>query len=58
MPTRDEIIANLTASGQFELTEDRSAGYPIRVYKNAPAALRDVFLTTKAYADRTFTVSL
>jgi long-chain acyl-CoA synthetase len=56
MPTRDEIIANLTASGQFELTEDRSAGYPIRVYKNAPAALRDVFLTTKAYADLTFTV--
>ncbi len=56
MPTRDEIIAELTASGQFELVEDRSAGYPVRVYKNAPTALRDVFLSTRTYAERTFTV--
>jgi long-chain acyl-CoA synthetase len=56
MPTRDEIIAKLTASGQFELTEDASAGYPIRVYKNAPRSLREVFQSTRQYAERTFTV--
>jgi long-chain acyl-CoA synthetase len=56
MPTRDEILARLTASGPFALAEDRSAGYPIRIYKNAPASLREVFLATKSYADRTFTV--
>jgi long-chain acyl-CoA synthetase len=57
MPTRDESLATLTASGTFELTTDESAGYPIRVYKNAPVSLREVFeATTTVHADRTFTV--
>jgi long-chain acyl-CoA synthetase len=56
MPTREEVIAGLTASGQFELTIDDSAGYPIRIYKNAPASLRDVLESTKGYADRVFTI--
>ena len=56
MPTREEIIATLTASGQFELGVDDSAGYPIRIYKNAPTSLRAVLESTKAYADRVFTI--
>ena len=56
MPTRDELLATLTASGAFELTTDESAGYPIRVYKNAPTSLREVLAGTAVHADRTFTV--
>ena len=56
MTERDEILARLTASGQFELAVDEAADYPIRVFKNAPTSLREVFLATADYADRTFTV--
>ncbi|HZZ86796.1 MAG TPA: class I adenylate-forming enzyme family protein [Caulobacteraceae bacterium] len=56
MPTRDEVIAELTASGPFEQVEDTSLGYPIRIYRNAPPSLRDVLKTTAAYGDRTFLI--
>ncbi|MGH6958276.1 MAG: class I adenylate-forming enzyme family protein, partial [Caulobacteraceae bacterium] len=56
MTRRAEIVSELTASGLFELTEDRSLGYPIRIYKNAPSSLREVFAATEAYADRVFTI--
>ena len=56
MTERDDILARLTASGQFELAVDEAADYPIRVFKNAPTSLREVFLATADYADRTFTV--
>src|ERR1700749_1797606 len=57
MPIREEVIAQLTASGQFELTTDEGLGYPIRVYKNAPGSLRELFeATTPAFAERTFTI--
>jgi long-chain acyl-CoA synthetase len=57
MPIREEVISNLTASGQFELTVDNVLGYPLRVYKNAPASLRDLFETaTPQFEDRIFTI--
>ena len=56
MATRAEILAELTASGPFELVEDSSAGYPIRVYKNAPTSFREVLEGTRAFDDRTFSI--
>ncbi|HEY1751804.1 MAG TPA: class I adenylate-forming enzyme family protein [Caulobacteraceae bacterium] len=56
MPTRDEIIASLTAEGPFELTEDASLGYPIRVYRNAPPSLREVLIATRGYGERPFLI--
>jgi len=56
MPTRQEIIGQLTAAGPFELAQDDSAGYPIRVYRNAPASFRQVFEGTRGYAGRTFSI--
>src|SRR5579871_4449322 len=56
MPTRDEIIAQLTASGPFELTVDASLGYPLRVYKNAPASMRQVFEGTRQHGQRPFLI--
>jgi long-chain acyl-CoA synthetase len=56
MPTRDEIVRELTATGPFELAEDASLGYPLRVYKNAPASLREVLISTRAFGDRPFLI--
>jgi long-chain acyl-CoA synthetase len=56
MATREEVLAHLTAAGPFELAEDRSAGYPIRVYKNAPASFRQVLEGTRAFGERTFSI--
>jgi long-chain acyl-CoA synthetase len=56
MPSRDEALAALTASGPFELIEDRALGYPLRVYRNAPASLREVLRSTRAHGDRTFLI--
>jgi long-chain acyl-CoA synthetase len=52
MASRDEILAQLTAAGPFELVEDRSAGYPIKVYKNAPTSFRQVLEGSRAFGDR------
>ncbi|HXQ16916.1 MAG TPA: class I adenylate-forming enzyme family protein [Caulobacteraceae bacterium] len=56
MPSREEIIAALTASGPLELTEDTAQGYPQRVYRNAPASLREVLKSTLGHGDRTFLI--
>ncbi|MET0342304.1 MAG: AMP-binding protein, partial [Polyangiales bacterium] len=49
-----EAHAILTAPGQrFELDEAVIRGVPTRVWKHAPATLRDVFLGTAVYAGRT-----
>lgn len=56
MRTRAEIIAELTRAGPFELTVDHAAGHPIRVYRNAPASFRDVFLATLGHGERLFAV--
>lgn len=56
MPSREEIIATLTASGPFELVEDTSQGYPLRLYRNAPRSLREVLESTLGHGDRTFLI--
>ena len=56
MASRQEIIATLTASGPFELVDDHSAGYPARVYRHAPASLREFLAATKAHGDRPFLI--
>src|SRR5215813_7242961 len=55
MPTRNEIVAELTASGgEFPLEPIELNGVPMRVYKNAPGSLRDLFLSTRAFGERPF----
>jgi long-chain acyl-CoA synthetase len=56
MPTRDEILSQLTAAGAFALVEDSSQGYPLRVYQNAPASLREVLVSTRQHGDRPFLI--
>jgi long-chain acyl-CoA synthetase len=57
MPSRDEAIAALTSAGPFELALDRSQGEPpLRVYRNAPASLREVLETTRAHGERPFLI--
>jgi len=56
MPTRQEIIGSLTAAGPFELAIDGAAGYPIRVYRRAPASLREVLMGTRAHGARPFLI--
>jgi hypothetical protein len=56
MSQRDDVIAELTRSGMFELVEDHSAGHPRRIYRNAPVSLRDVLIATQAFGDRPFLI--
>jgi long-chain acyl-CoA synthetase len=56
MPTRQEALAALTAAGPFELIEDASAGYPVRVYRAAPASFREVLIATRAHGDKPFLI--
>jgi long-chain acyl-CoA synthetase len=57
MPTRREIIAQLTApGGDFALEAITLDGVPMRVYKNAPRSLRDFFLATRAFGERPFLI--
>ncbi|HLY81074.1 MAG TPA: class I adenylate-forming enzyme family protein, partial [Caulobacteraceae bacterium] len=56
MPSREEIIAGLTAAGPFELTIDEAQGFPIRVYRNAPSSLREVLLATRTHGERPFLI--
>jgi long-chain acyl-CoA synthetase len=56
MPSREEIIAGLTTAGPFELTVDESPGYPLRVFRNAPASLRAVLLATRSHGERPFLI--
>ncbi|MFN9711753.1 MAG: AMP-binding protein, partial [Alphaproteobacteria bacterium] len=53
--TRAEAIAALTAPGQFyELEQLTIRGRSLRVFKNAPASLRELF--ADAFSDKTFIV--
>ena len=46
MPTRSDAISELTSQGQvFELETIPVYGHPVRVFRNAPASLREVWLT-------------
>lgn len=52
-----EAHKRLTAPGQrFEMAEAVIRGVPTRVWKNAPATLRDVLQFSRMYKDRTFLV--
>jgi long-chain acyl-CoA synthetase len=52
-----EAHRRLTAPGaRFEMEPVTIRGVPIRAWKNAPATLRDVFLTGRGYGARTFLV--
>ncbi|MDY7105081.1 MAG: class I adenylate-forming enzyme family protein [Actinomycetota bacterium] len=51
---RDEAIRALTAPGEpFELEDVTVRGRQLRVFKHAPATMRDVFESTAAHGDRT-----
>ena len=57
MISRAEAIAELTASGMpFELEVTDVYGHPVRVYKNAPVSLRDIWLTAAARGDAAYSV--
>ena len=56
MASREQIITALTTAGPFELAEDASAGYPIRVYRNAPASFRQVLEASRGFGERTFSI--
>src|SRR5258708_14339413 len=56
MPTREEVIGGVIGRGPFELGVDEAAGYPIRVYRNAPGSLRQVVEGTRAYGERPFLI--
>lgn len=52
MLTRQEAITELTNKGQvFELDTIPVYGHPVRVFKNAPSSLRDIWLTAAARGD-------
>ena len=52
-PSREALLAALTArGGPFEISTQEIGGVPMRVYANAPASMRDLFLTTRAFAAR------
>ena len=55
--TRDEAIAALTAPGApFELEATEIGGIPMRVFRQAPASMRDVLAATAVHGDRDFLV--
>lgn len=56
MASREEILAELTASGPFQIGVDSSAGYPMKLYRNAPESLREVLLSSRDYGDRPFLI--
>ena len=51
------VWAQLTAPGaDFEVVTTNVRGNDIRTYATAPASLRDVWLSTAAFADRDYLV--
>ncbi len=56
MPSRNEIVAQLTREGPFELVEDSSLGYPVKLYRHAPPKMRAILETTRQFDDRVFLV--
>lgn len=55
--TRDEAVRTLTAPGApFEMVRADVRGVGMRVYRQAPASMRDVLLGSLAFGDRDFLV--
>ena len=49
MPTREEALAQLTAPGEpYELVRETQGGYEVRVFKNAPPTLGDLFADSRS----------
>lgn len=56
-PSYDEIVASLTAAGQpYAVVRTDVLGHELPVYEHAPANLRAVFETSRAYGARPFLV--
>jgi acyl-CoA synthetase (AMP-forming)/AMP-acid ligase II len=51
---RAEVIERLTSAGEFEIVDDASGGFPLKVYRNAPLSLRALLESTQRFSDRTF----
>lgn len=51
---RAKIITELTSSGPFELIPDASAGYPVRIFRNAPASLRELLLASRKFGEKPY----
>jgi long-chain acyl-CoA synthetase len=56
MLTRSDLVRRFTAEGPFELAEDNSVGYPLKVYRHAPPSLRAVLESTRQFDARPFLV--
>lgn len=57
MLTRDEAISELTSPGQvFELETIPVYGHPVRVFKNAPSSLREVWLNAASRGETPYLV--
>lgn len=57
MLTRQQALSKLTSTaGPFELATEESAGYPIRVFRNAPRSLRSVLEASRSYGDLPFLI--
>ena len=54
MLQRAEVIARLTSAGEFEIVEDASGEYPLKIYRNAPPSLRALLESTRRFDNRTF----
>lgn len=53
----EDAHERLTAPGApFEMAEMEIRGVPMRVWKHAPATLRDIFASTRAHGDKPFLV--
>jgi long-chain acyl-CoA synthetase len=53
LKAREELTG---PGGEFEIVEAEVLGNKLRVYKNAPPSVREVWLSTAAFADRTYLV--
>ena len=53
LKAREELTG---PGGDFEIVEAEVLGNRLRVYKNAPASVREVWLSTAQFADRTYLI--
>jgi long-chain acyl-CoA synthetase len=51
-----EAVEQLTRSGQFEMQQAKIFDRSVRIWRNAPASLREIFEKSIAFGDRTYIV--
>jgi len=54
--SRAEALERLTAEGTFQIVEDHTQGYPLRVYANAPPSFRSLLELSRRYDERPFLI--